>query len=157
MQGGFDKYPSPGQYQAASAYDKAARQNIANPRHLEGQALLKAARQLDEIKQNWDAQKNHLDTALTFNRKLWTIFVSEMEKDHTGLDAALRRNITNLGVFVFEKTVDIIAAPEPAKLAVLIAINQNLAAGLLHDAQDSNEPEPDPQMPPSAGKIEFEA
>jgi flagellar protein FlaF len=42
----------------------------------------------------------------------------------------VRENVANLAVFVFKRTMEIESAPAPEKLAALIEINRNLAAGL---------------------------
>ena len=42
----------------------------------------------------------------------------------------VRQNITNIGVFVMNQTVEMQINPDPAKLKSLIDINCNIAAGL---------------------------
>jgi flagellar protein FlaF len=43
----------------------------------------------------------------------------------------VRQNIANLGLFVFNHTLAILADPRPETLGSLISINRELAAGLL--------------------------
>ena len=59
---------------AAQAYGAVAKQ-IANPRELEADLLLKAASQLQAVYDGWDRKRSDLDLALRYNRKLWTIFL----------------------------------------------------------------------------------
>ena len=46
----------------------------------------------------------------------------------------IKKNILNLAVFVFQRTVDIMADPTPKKLDILISINMNIAKGLSGNA-----------------------
>ena len=47
------------------------------------------------------------------------------------LDFRVRQNVANLGLFVCKQTINAQLDPKPANLAPLIAINRELAAGLL--------------------------
>ena len=62
---------------AAQAYGTVAKQ-IANPRELEADLLLKAASRLQAIHDAWDRAKPELDEALLYNRKLWSIFLTSV-------------------------------------------------------------------------------
>ena len=114
---------------AAQAYARTS-QTTSSPREIEAQALLKAARQLQEVQSNWAGPGKELDTALLFNRRLWSIFMSAVEANENPQPLEVRQNIANIGVFVMKQTVDMQMNPDPAKLKPLIAINCNLAAGL---------------------------
>ena len=114
---------------AAQAYARTS-QTTASPREIEAQALLKAARQLQEVQTNWTGPGREMDNALLFNRRLWTIFVSAAESDENPQPLEIRQNILNIGVFVLKQIVDMQAEPDPVKLKSLIDINCNLAAGL---------------------------
>lgn len=46
----------------------------------------------------------------------------------------VKKNILNLAVFVFQRTMEIAAEPEPHKLDILININMNIAKGLAGNA-----------------------
>jgi flagellar protein FlaF len=117
-------------HQAANAYGAVAKQ-IANPRELEANLLLKAAAQLQAISDGWERKQSDLDGALLYNRKLWTIFLSAVtEKDHP-LPPPVRQNVANLGMFVMNQTLSLMSDPRPEKLGSLITINRELAAGLL--------------------------
>jgi flagellar protein FlaF len=114
---------------AAKAYGTIAKQT-ASPRDLEADLLLKAASRLQAVIDGWDRTKGDLDSALLYNRKLWTIFLDSAMSDDNPLPIAIRQNIANLGVFVMSQTVSVIADPRPERLNSLININRELAAGL---------------------------
>jgi len=115
---------------AAQAYGMVAKQ-IASPRELEADLLLKAASRLQAIRDSWETSKPELDDALLFNRKLWSVFLTSVTSDEHPLPQAVRQNVANLGVFVMNQTVSLMADPKPNRLAPLININRELAAGLL--------------------------
>lgn len=113
----------------AQAYARTV-QTSASPREIEAQALLKAAKQLQEVQSNWSGADQRLHAALQFNRQLWTIFLSAAQNDENPQPVEVRQQITNIGVFVMNRTIDMQLAPEPNKLSSLIEINRNIAAGL---------------------------
>jgi flagellar protein FlaF len=114
---------------AAQAYARTS-QTTASPREIEAQALLKAARQLQEVQANWTGPDKNMNDALMFNRRLWSIFMSAVTNQENQQPADVRQNIANIGVFVMKQTVEMQMSPDPAKLKSLIDINCNLAAGL---------------------------
>jgi len=114
---------------AAQAYARTS-QTTSSPREIEAQALLKAARQLQEVQANWAGPGKAMESALLFNRRLWSIFMSAAQTDENPQPIEIRQNIANIGVFVMKQTVDMQLNPDPAKLKSLIDINCNLAAGL---------------------------
>jgi len=114
---------------AAQAYARTS-QTTSSPREIEAQALLKAARQLQEVQSNWAGPGKAMESALLFNRRLWSIFMSAAQTDENPQPIEIRQNIANIGVFVMIQTVDMQLNPDPAKLKSLIDINRNLAAGL---------------------------
>jgi flagellar protein FlaF len=114
----------------AQAYARTV-QASAPAREVEAQALLKAAKQLQDLQSNWsDMDPQRIDAALRFNRQLWSIFLSAAQNDENPQPIDVRQKIANIGVFVMNQTVDMQLAPEPAKLNSLIEINRNIAAGL---------------------------
>jgi len=115
---------------AAQAYAKVARQ-IVNPRELEADLLLKAASRLQAILDAWDRKKPELYDALLYNRKLWSIFMASATSPDHALPIAIRQNIANLGLFVMNQTVSMMADPKREQINPLISINRELAAGLL--------------------------
>ena len=96
---------------AAQTYARNS-QTTASPREIEAQALLKAARQLQDVVENWSGADSRLNSAIMFNRKLWSIFMSDAINDENPLAVEIQTN------------------PAPEKLKSLIDINCNLAAGL---------------------------
>ena len=114
---------------AALAYARTS-QTTASPREIEAQALLKAARQLQEIQNNWKGPDRNMHNALMFNRRLWSIFLSAAEDNNNPHTMEVRQNIANIGVFVMKQTIEMQIDPDPAKLKSLIDINCNIAAGL---------------------------
>ena len=114
---------------AAQAYARTST-TTASPREIEAQALLKAARQLQEVQTNWVGPDRAMHSALLFNRRLWSIFMSAVETDANPQPLEVRQKIANIGVFVMKQTVDMQLNPDPSKLKALIDINCNLAAGL---------------------------
>lgn len=71
-----------------------------------------------------------MHNALMFNRRLWSIFLTEAESNDNPNSMEVRQNIANIGVFVMKQTVEMQMDPDPAKLKALIEINCNIAAGL---------------------------
>jgi flagellar protein FlaF len=114
---------------AAQAYARTST-TTASPREIEAQALLKAARQLQEVQTNWVGPDRAMHSALLFNRRLWSIFMSAVETSENPQPLEVRQKIANIGVFVMKQTVDMQLNPDPVKLKALIDINCNLAAGL---------------------------
>jgi flagellar biosynthesis activator protein FlaF len=109
----------------------AVANKTANPRELEADLLLSAAAKLQAIRDGWEGRRPELDAALLYNRKLWSIFVTSATSEENPLPVGLRQNVANLGLFVFKQTMAILADPKPENLGSLIAINRELAAGLL--------------------------
>jgi len=120
----------------AQAYARTAQQTLQG-RDLEAHVLLKSAAKLQTIRDNWEQRFGELEAALLANRKIWTIFVTNMSGDDCPLPTAIRSNIINLGMFVFNRTIQMSVDAKPEQLSVLIDINRNLAAGLRGDAGDA--------------------
>jgi flagellar protein FlaF len=114
---------------AAQAYGSIARQ-VASPRDLEADLLLKAASRLQSVLDGWDGTKPQLNDALLYNRKLWTIFMASVTSNDNPLPAEVRQNVANLGVFILHQTIAVMADPKPDQLSGLIKINRELASGL---------------------------
>jgi flagellar protein FlaF len=107
-------------------------QQTASPRDLEANLLLKAASRLQAVHDQWEQQQSKaaLDSALLFNRKLWTIFLTSVTNHDNPLPPAVRQNVANIGVFVMNQTLSMSANPRREQLPSLININRELAAGL---------------------------
>ena len=115
---------------AAQAYKSVASQT-ASPRDLEANLLLQAAARLQSVHDAWDKNRSQLDDALLFNRKLWSVFLSDATDDSNPLPREVRQNVANLGLFVMNHTVAVMSDPRPEQLDSLISINREVAAGLL--------------------------
>lgn len=116
-------------HQAAHAYAKTAKITVS-PRKLEADLLMKAARRLQAVKEGWPETEGDMRGALTYNRRLWTIFSTSATAADNPLPDAIKQNIGNLGLFVFKQTISAEARKEPEMLTSLISINRELAAGL---------------------------
>ena len=114
---------------AANAYAKVAT-TTATPREIEAQALLKAANQLQDVLVNQDPTGERTQAALMFNRKLWSIFVSDALRDENQQPLDVRQKIANIGIFVLSQTAALQHLQRSDDLQSLIDINRNLAAGL---------------------------
>ncbi len=119
----------------AQAYARTAQQTLQG-RDLEAHVLLKTAARLQGIRDNWETRKGELQDALLANRKMWTIFVTAMSEDSCQMPSVVRSNIINLGMFVFNRTLQLAVDANPQQLTVLIDINRNIAAGLRGNAGD---------------------
>ena len=115
---------------AAQAYKNVSRQT-ASPRDLEANLLLQAAARLQSVHDTWDKDRAQLDEALLYNRKLWSVFLSEATDGNNPLPKDVRQNVANLGLFVLNHTVALLSDPRPEQLNSLIVINREVAAGLM--------------------------
>jgi flagellar protein FlaF len=114
---------------AAQAYARVAN-TTASPRDIEAKALLMAANKLQAVMTNADATFEQASEALMFNRKLWSIFLSEAQRDENPQPLDVRQNIANLGIFVLSHTAALQISPQRDHFKPLIEINRNIAAGL---------------------------
>jgi flagellar protein FlaF len=128
-------------YQTAlKAYDKVNKSTMRG-RDVEAEVLTKAALKLTECRNHWGdhGQKDRIYSALKFNQRVWTIFQAELENPDNPLPVALKRDLLRLVTFIDKRTVETLAYPSPEKLAILININNNIAAGLrTRDLQAAN-------------------
>lgn len=116
-------------HHAAQAYGKVAKQT-SSPREMEADLLLKAAARLQAVNDNW-GDRDQIDEALLYNRKLWSIFLTSVTRADNPLPDLVRQNVANLGVFVMNQTISLMTEPQREKLGPLININRELAAGLM--------------------------
>jgi len=114
---------------AANAYARVAT-TTASPRDIEAQTLLKAANKLQEAINNNDPLSEQTRQALMYNRKLWTIFLSEAMRDGNPQPIDVRQKIANIGVFVLSQSAALQLSPQFEHFKPLIEINRNIAAGL---------------------------
>jgi flagellar protein FlaF len=114
----------------AQTYKNVARQT-SSPRELEATLLLQAAARLQTIHDSWEQNRGQLDDALLFNRKLWSVFLTEATDINNPMPKTVRQNVANLGLFVMNHTVSVMQNRRPEQLDSLISINRELAAGLM--------------------------
>src|ERR1700755_1243763 len=88
----------------AQAYARTS-QTTASPREIEAQALLRAARQLQEVQDNWKGPDRNMHKALTFNRRLWSIFMTAAEDNGNQNTLEVRQNIANIGLVALKETI----------------------------------------------------
>lgn len=106
---------------------------------LESRAFIRTASALNLIKEHWEEKRSELAEALDKNRRLWTIIASAMQENDCPQPPEVRRNIINLAMFVFQRTVKVLSEPSPEGLNVLININMNIARGLAGKQTDEAE------------------
>ena len=113
------------------AYTSTAKLSMTD-RELEAAALTRAAQLLQLCQDGWDRPDRalKLGEAVQFNQKLWSIFQADLARPGNPLPVDLRRDILSLAMFVDRRLLEVLAYPAPEKLAVIIRINLNLAAGL---------------------------
>ena len=116
------------QLQAYQSVEKAT----LPPREMEANVLTRAALKLKNCQKDWDSQerKLKLDEALKFNQRIWSIFQAEVGNPANPLPTKLKLDFLRLSAFVDKRIFEVMAQPAVEKLSILIAINENIAAGL---------------------------
>lgn len=116
---------------AAKAYAKVATE-VASPRALEADLLLRAAAKLQSVHDAWSDNKKPapLDEAVQYNRRLWTVLLDSVTQDDNKLPQPVRDNLTRLGVYIMAETFSLMTKPKPDHLKRIIKVNRSLAAGL---------------------------
>src|ERR1700722_6795409 len=116
---------------AAKAYAKVATE-VASPRALEADLLLKAAAKLQSVHDTWNDKKKPapFDEAIQYNRRLWTVLLDSVTQDENKLPQPVRDNLTRLGVYVMAEPFSLMTKPSPNHLKKIIKVNRSLAAGL---------------------------
>ena len=119
--------------QAAGAYDQNAQAHTPDQRELEGRVLLKAARMMKDLQDDWDnSTPDLIEATLKYNRQIWMMFYdTAMENPEGDRPTDLRSNIVNLANFIFKREIEIMAEPTKEKFDVLININKEISAGLM--------------------------
>ena len=118
---------------AAGVYGNNVQKNTPDQRELEAHVLLKSAKFLADIQNNWDDTTSEvLEETLKYNRQIWMMFYdTALENTEGDRPNDLRSNIINLANFVFKRELDVMSEPTKEKLNVLISINREIAAGLM--------------------------
>jgi flagellar biosynthesis activator protein FlaF len=101
-------------------------------RELEAEILSKAAFKLKWCQDNWDSPEREklLEEGLKYNQKIWTFFQAELAREDNPLPKKLREDLLSLSAFVDRRIFEVMSFPSPEKLAAVIHINLNIAAGL---------------------------
>lgn len=117
------------QQHGALAYQQTTK-TVETPREREAALLIKAAVSLQNIRDTWPLDFDQLAKALTFNRKLWTVFMNSASDEASPLPHQIRENIVNLGMYILNQTREMTLEPRPQTLDGIININRQIAAGL---------------------------
>jgi flagellar protein FlaF len=114
-----------------NAYTAVQKENLSG-RELEASILSRAGLMLKSVKENWGApdRDRKLLEAVKFNQKVWSFFQAELSDPENPLPKNLREDILNLSIFVDKRLFEVLAYPNPEKLAIIIDIDFNIAAGL---------------------------
>jgi flagellar protein FlaF len=119
------------QQQSVNAYTAVQKESLSG-RELEASVLSRAGLMLKSVKDNWDAsdRDQKLFEAIKFNQKVWSFFQAELSDPENPLPKNLREDILNLSIFIDKRLFEVLAFPDPEKLAIVIDIDFNIAAGL---------------------------
>jgi flagellar protein FlaF len=126
---------------AAGAYGDHAQKHTPDQRELEARVLLKAARMLQDLRDDFEnIDSEAIAETLKYNRQIWIMFydtaIENKGEEHT---SALRSNIINLANFIFKRETEILSNPSAEKLDVLININREISAGLMGSPDTSSD------------------
>jgi flagellar protein FlaF len=119
------------QQQSINAYTLIQKETLSG-RELEASVLSRAGLMLKSVKDNWDSpdRDQKLLEAVKFNQKVWSFFQAELSDPENPLPKNLREDILNLSLFIDKRLFEVLAFPDPEKLAIVIDIDFNIAAGL---------------------------
>jgi len=114
-----------------NAYTTQQKENLSG-RELEASVLSRAGLMLKSVKDNWGApdRNQKLLEAVKFNQKVWSFFQAELSDPENPLPKNLREDILSLSLFIDKRLFEVMAYPDPEKLAIVIDIDFNIAAGL---------------------------
>jgi flagellar protein FlaF len=137
---------------AAGAYGANIQKNTPDQRELEAHVLLKSAKFLNDLQQDWEnVTPDILEETLKYNRQIWMMFYdTALENPESDRPNDLRSNIINLANFIFKREIEVMSAPEKEKLDILISINRDIAAGLMERQKNETANKDDPQTPASS-------
>lgn len=116
-------------HNGAQAYARMA-QTTASPRERDAQLLLRAAARFAAAQTAQPFDRTGARDAATFNRKLWTVFLSAASRAENPLDAATKANLRTIAMFVMRRCSLVEIDPKADQLTALIDINRNIAEGL---------------------------
>jgi flagellar protein FlaF len=110
-------------------------------REIEAYALTKAATALKDCQQQWDSPNRDqlLEHALKLNQRVWSIFQAELTRDDNPMPQQIKQNLLKLSAFIDNRTIEVLSEPNSEGLNIIIAINENIAAGLRQAVTNSAE------------------
>lgn len=114
---------------AAATYASVSQTGLSG-RDLEASLLIRAAAQLQSVVDAWEDRQHELGEALLYNRRLWTILATAATEAENPLPLKVKQDLAGLAAFIFKRTIDLQVEPASEKVASLISINRNIAAGL---------------------------
>jgi len=119
------------QQHSVNAYTTIQKEGLSG-RELEASVLSRAGLMLKSVKDNWDAPERDqkLLEAIKFNQKVWSFFQAELSDPENPLPKNSVQDILNLSNFIDKRLFEVLAFPDPEKLAIVIDIDFNIAAGL---------------------------
>lgn len=94
---------------------------------LEKEALLRAARLLDQAKQKPN-NKSALGNALRYNLDLWTIFQADLADPANSLPEELKQQLWSLSQFMDSSVSRLLGALDSDTLQAMIDVNRTLAS-----------------------------
>ena len=115
-------------YSAYSAYAKS-HSSALKGRAVEGEALMKAARLLDQARTSPDDTGVFLE-AIKFTHKLWTIFQADLSNPDNPLPAKTRKELLELSLFMDREIAASLQTRKEDSLKSMIDINRTLASAL---------------------------
>ena len=134
---------------AANAYGNNGA--AMDQRTMEGTVLLQAAQKLEDLATRLQSGEKirleEINSVLSHNRKLWQLFVGDMNNPDHFLPQELKNNVASLAFFIFKRTQEILIETQPEKFKALININRSIAAGLMKKIAS---PQPPASQQPSA-------
>lgn len=154
MPSGKQQQPNNPYAAAAGTYGSHHQKHTPDQRELEAHVLLKSAKFLQDMQNNWDNVTSEvLEETLRYNRQIWMMFFdTALENPEGDRPKDLRSNIVNLAQFIFKREIEIMAKPEKQKLDILISINRDIAAGLMEGAKNAPAPmQGGTKKPPEGG------
>lgn len=134
-----DKPSQPNSHAAAAdLYGNNVQKNTPNQRELEAHVLIKSAKFLNDLQNDWDnVTPELLEETLKYNRQIWMMFYdTAIENTENNRPNDLRSNIINLANFVFKRELEVLSHPAKEKLNILISINRDIAAGLMEQPKE---------------------
>lgn len=109
-------------------YPKAPMPGTSAPGEIEAWGLTQAALRMMGAQES--GEKDAMIASVRLNWRLWTIFQAELLDPNSTVPEELRNNILTLAQFIDKHTLEFLGKPTPEKMAILISINRDLAAGI---------------------------